>query len=253
MRRLLLISVLCSTVGSAQILLPIATGNNAVAANGTFIQKKSGNCYSATNCAASFNSLPAVGNLVVVGCGKSDYYTAGTLAAPTDNQSHTYTQFRLVQASSFGYPGSGLWATVVSTSSGTFTVTCSTGADSSQIKVIIAEYKWSGGSITLDAGNSAHDDNVYTGTTINCGNATTTNTADLLLAYFTGENSVVPTTQNFSAGSGFTLRENVDDTLTSAGLQDQKVSSTGSYTPTFSRAATNGATFTCVWEGVQVP
>lgn len=86
----------------------------------------------------SFDSLPTVGNLIVVIA--ATYLGNLGSSAVTDNQGHTYTQRGLIEANSGADNGDlSQYHTVVATSSGTFTITLNPDGSSADITWLIME------------------------------------------------------------------------------------------------------------------
>src|SRR5436190_5409787 len=95
---------------------------------------------------ASFGTLPTIGNLIVVAIGMEGQFATAT-SSVTDNQGHTYT--KAVGTTEPAAWVSSLWYTVVTASSGTFTITATNGSTGSA-KTAFGAGEFSGASGTVD-------------------------------------------------------------------------------------------------------
>lgn len=187
----------------------------------------------------SFASLPAINHVVIVGIALSGGGTTGNLDGKvTDNQGNFYARMS-VQPADGNNPGVvSLWCTVVTISSGTYTVTVASNA-SAQKGIMIFEYSATSCNPDKSAG-------VTTGTSpYGCGSITTKNPNDLLLAFLL----VVPLatgTVTFTAPVGFTIRQQFGTAASGLpmAIADQVVTAVNTYAPTFG-ASQNLASTQC--------
>lgn len=186
----------------------------------------------AGNPAVSFSATPTVGNLVVaaVAC-----YSASNcnVTSVTDNQANTYTVIAKNVAYFSTQATVSLYYTVVTASSGTFTVTANLTA-SSDSTLAVAEYSGVAQSSPVDISTTATGSSTAATATM-----TTTNANDLLIQVVgIGGSGAAPT-----AGSGFTMRQSSSGSLSeSIGLQDQVVTTAGSKTASMTTPDSGWAT-----------
>ena len=175
----------------------------------------------AGNPTASFSSTPTVGDLVVasVAC-----YAAANcnVSSFSDNQSNTYTMV----AKNIGYFSTqatvSLYYSIITTASGTFTVTANLTA-SEDSTLMIAEYSGIASASPVDISTTATGSSTLATATM-----TTTNANDLLVDVVgVGGSAATPT-----AGSGFTMRQSNGSNSELMGLEDKTVSVAGSQTAT---------------------
>lgn len=189
---------------------------------------------SATSVAASFGTLPVIGDVVVV-----PLLTIGSptfpIPAVTDNQSGLYS--RILVAGTSGNPNLTFWCSPVITSSGTFTVTATLPGALFQ-GILPLEY--SGASCNGDKVASA----VGATSPYSCGTITTSNANDIVFAFLgLSGGGGVPPAVTFTAPTGFTARASLVDNLTKiplASIADNIQAATGSFTPTYSVDVNSG-------------
>lgn len=192
---------------------------------------------SASPLSASFSSLPAINNVVMVGGVNFAGGAAGNLeGVVTDNQGNSYSRIT-------GFPLTGVtvsvatfWCAVVTASSGTFTVNISSDA-ATQKGIMILEYAHTSCNPDKSAGASGAT------SPYSCGSFTTNNPKDLLLALVVPA-SLATGTVTFTAPAGFTIRQSrgvVANGLPMA-VADNIVSALGTFTPTFSASQDHAGT-----------
>lgn len=180
----------------------------------TVVQSTGAYTESNTTQSVSFGSLPTVGNVVLWACGNENSSTAATVS---DNQSNSYS----VTASSeqFGISMAVGWA-LVSTSSGTFTVTCAANAFTSKIYLYIIEITGMNSSpvdvFAIATGGSGGGTSFGSGTT-----STRTQANDVLFGVFF-TNSLTS-----SAGAGYSGFTATTGTTYMIGFETQTVSAVG--------------------------
>jgi len=249
------------------------TSNAAYTISGpatTFVQQQycQGSLGVATlNC--SFGSTPTVGDTILV-IPAAQNQTSGaaiTFGTPTDNQ--TGNSYSSLVTQSLGFANFQLFGSIVSGSTGTFTVTATTNTSTgtSLFAVTMIEYA-NGPILTVDAASSVVNDGCQT-VTNGCAlgsvsGVTTTNAADLVLAIsaldsgngntclagnvaFGSTCASVSSTWNFRQPTASTSQSQWKEAV-----YDQIVSSTGTFnpylacTPSFNCPATPGAAGTSV-------
>lgn len=181
--------------------------------------------------AVTFGATPTVGNTIVLGvlscCGSG--FGAVTV---TDNQAGNGNVYsRTTTLMSTGGPNnlgesSGFCATV-GVASGTFTITAAPATSATAFITLFA-VEYSGGSCDPDQAASAH---TTSGSTYPCGSYTTTNANDLLVNIL---NVNEATDFTLSPSTGFTIQlSELSATGQGGGYSDQIVSSTASFSPSF--------------------
>lgn len=209
------------------MLLVLAVGCRAQ----TAVQSCTGVAFSNNTNACSFGSPPTVGNTIVVGVSGNNS-TGGC----TDNQSNTYTkQFTdagaLAKVEVFTAP--------VSTSSGTFTVTCGT-VGFTYYTMLATEFSGLNNASIFDSSASGAEN---TTSPFDCGTITTTNASDMLFSVL--ENSTGAST-TFGAGSGFAIATSVGIAASiESATQYKSLSSTISGSAITMTSNLNGATEIC--------
>lgn len=187
----------------------------------------------------SFASLPAINHVVIVGIAVANGSVTGNLdGTVTDNQGNSYARMSIQPANGNSNGVISLWCTVVTVSSGTYTVTVASNVGA-QKGIMILEYSATSCNPDKSAG-------VNTGTSpYGCGSITTKNPNDLLLAFLL----VAPLatgTVTFTAPAGFTIRQQFGTTTSGLpmAIADQVVAAVNTYTPTFG-ASQNLASTQC--------
>lgn len=214
MKRLLLLALLLlSTVPSfgAWVLVQSTGGGKVSAASSSF----------------SFGSTPTVGDIIIVYAQRVNNSSNG-VPFITDNQGNPYSVSNYFPTG--GGSQTALYCATATVASGTFTVTATPlGADF--ITMFIRDY--TGGSCNLDQVSSA---NSGATSPYSCGSITTLNANDLLV---TGILNNGGGTVTYTAPSGFgNLEQETNGSLFESGaVADEIVSSTGTFTPTWSVTA----------------
>lgn len=192
-----------------------------------FVQTTEAHSTGAGLLSASFGSLPAINNIVVVGVATAGGGVTGNLELKvSDNQGNAYSQFGAQPAFGISTGVVTLWCSPVLVSSGTFTVSAD-GNSVNQRGILMNEYSHANCNPDRSVG-AASGTSPYS-----CSSLTTKNAKDLLLTFL-----LVPAiagTVTFTAPASFTLRNSqptVANGLT-IGLADDIVSSIATYTPTF--------------------
>jgi hypothetical protein len=174
----------------------------------------------------SFTSLPAIGSRVYVAVAVWSN-ALGDNVAVSDNQGHTYTKRWGVDTSaSGGLNGYAFFDVVVSTSSGTFTVTADAGT-SADLTIIIGELS-TAGSFDLVV-----YDSVSTGAVTVSKNITTTQDNTEIIAVQTNDWGNNPA--DVAEGGGFTLDQEMTNNNTAAALYTayRQGATAGTYTPSW--------------------
>lgn len=177
----------------------------------------------ATTCTASFITLPKVGNLVVATCGEYVSGSAPTLTI-TDNQSNSYTPAPALFGANEAFVAN--YYTVVTTSSGTFTATCTSSTSVHTPVLSLVEIS---GFTILD--QTATSTPVFA-SSITSNSLTTTKASEVLVACMLYPAN---TPHIFTPGSGFTMVALTNGNLTENNTMNceyQIVSSTGTYSAT---------------------
>jgi len=190
---------------------------------------------SSATVSVSFAAQPTVGNRIIVTCGTGG--SANGFNLPTDNQGHTYTALMVPLFQGAAHVNVGIWGTTVATSSGTFTVTCNRPV-TEDVQIGIAEFLPKVSLTTDGTDQNEVDYPSFTGTTLTCGSITTANADDIILALAIGDLT------NIAPGGAY-----VQQILSAArigSLATLIVSSTGTYSPTFTRSDTTGTDYQCV-------
>lgn len=184
----------------------------------------------------AFPGNVVAGNLIVVAIGMETPVAGGPNPSVSDNNGggagNTYT-FELLQQASTSVVGALFWT--VAGASGACTVSVSVGSTQNVgVDVVIAEYT-AAGTPNIDV---SHGNHAITGTTIGTGNITTLVAADVLVAYaWDGSHDAHP----WSDTAGFTKEQETSNTDgASLSFWDKTVSSTGTYSDTFSGTITSG-------------
>jgi hypothetical protein len=202
-----------------------------------------------TSVSLSFMSTPTVGNVIVVGVGVANFGD-GRFPFLADNQAGggnvysgliSYTCTPLSGACINGSNAATFFCSVVAVSSGTFTIT-STTYNNNYPNLFIREY--SGGSCNPDKISAASGSTSPYG----CGSITTANANDLLVTQMT-MNSGVDITFTQPAGFG-NLQQQSSATGQPGAMADEIVSSTGTFSPTWTTSA-NGSPGVCTLAALQ--
>lgn len=223
----------CNGVTGGGVLTSVYTISGGI----SFIQAKAVDSASASTLSSSFTTLPVINHTILVAA--CNYTGSGALSI-SDNQSNSYSQLGL-DGPYAGYGQVSLWVANTTTSAGTFTVTIGSSV-SNQISSVIAEY--SGLTTTQDSTAGATHTN---GTTVTSGSVTTTHASDLIITVACGGNG-----GTYSAGASNTLRAS-DGTPVNVpiALQDQIVSSTGTFAPQIT--VTGGGNQNAITVAVKAP
>ena len=204
-----------------------------------FVQTAEAHQLTGAPLSASFVSLPKINNVVIVGAGFSGGTVVSSLDGKvTDNQGNSYSRVILQSPNGSAPGGVSFWCTVVTVSSGTYTVSADSNAGS-QKGLMIFEY----GSTSCNPDKTVGA--LSAASPYSCGSLTTKNTNDLLLTFL-----LVPVggASAFTAPSGFMIEQQqvtVLNGLTMA-IADKVVSATNTFTPTFA-ANTNVADSQCAF------
>lgn len=178
-----------------------------------FVQVTSITASSGTSLATTFGSSPVVGDAIVVAC---DFYANGNTVSASDNQGNSYTQVGTTERNASDSSQSlALFLATVTTSSGTFTVSCQSTASASG-QAVAAEYR-----THVMQSATAQNQGGASGTTATSGNMTTSASSSVVVL------AVSSYSGTFSSGSGYTLRAS-SSTL---GFEDANQSSSGTYNP----------------------
>lgn len=151
----------------------------------TLVQSKIGLGGGNQSIANSFTTLPAVGSVIVVAQTSGGANTTGDTC--TDNQGgvHTYTK-RVTQT------GISFWTTVVTASSGTFTIT-TFGNNSSANANCIMEWSGCDTSAVIDGTPGTATNSGFTNTSLSCSAGSASQVADtILLLHVTGSSGQTP-------------------------------------------------------------
>lgn len=216
-------------------------------------QSKISNSNGVTSLAVSFDSLPATSRRLVVFAGVWEQAEALTLTC-ADNQGHTYNEmWRLNPGGSTS--GYAAWDVVVSSSSGTFTITVSTDGTSADLCVCIVE-------LPMGSRDTFERDSGETAAALTISKGLTTTQAETELLGFMIPNWIANPANVTESGSFTLLREQTNNS-TAVGMyvSTRTVSSTGTYTCTWtwddasnhSGAASIGAWYGAVGGGSQPP
>lgn len=181
---------------------------------------------SPTSLSVSLSSLPAVGDILVIGP-VTDSNTADASVNVTDNQNAAYVRLNIQpnSAGSSAQRGS-LWCAAVVQSSGTYTITA-TVPTNTLIGIFALQYH--NGSCNPDKLTGANTNS----SPYSCGNFTTSNAKDILVTMLNIDGATAGPT--FTAPSGFTIQQQQTNTAAGipAAIADQITSATGSFTPTW--------------------
>jgi len=193
----------------------------------TFVQATGLDTESSSTSAKSFGSLPTVGNLIVAACSANSQNTTNIAPALTiaDNQGNTYLPTSEVRGRT------GVWMrmfyAIASTSSGTFTVTCTSNHSGSAVAITIAEY--SGMASTLD---TVYDQQAPAAANNSSTNSTRwsvlTNTANQVIIGMAFVEPDLGAIDGWTMGTGFTSRFTTASG-NSVAVEDKIVSSAGTY------------------------
>lgn len=181
--------------------------------------------------AVSFGSLPATANVVVAGMivGNASTGAIEQGNVVTDNQANNYVRLVQTPASSVGtVPRVSFWCTIVTASSGTFTVTGTINGNDTMGMFALEYAGTTCNPDKLTGGSPVSDTSPYS-----CGSFTTSNAHDLLLTFlFTNASTGTIT---FTAPTGFTIEKS--QTASASGrtgaIADEIVAATNTFTPTF--------------------
>jgi hypothetical protein len=187
--------------------------------------------------AKSYSSLPTVGSGLLI------WYTDAAAANPitdpsfADNQGagHVYLKAKAVNEANSGQMAAVWYLPKVLASSGTFTITATHGAASSNYSLInIGEVTTGGGGITLDQSASG---TITTGSPLTATTGTTTAAAEVVVSAMTVDGT--QSNQGIGTGLGGTqVMVEQNDTLHISGAGDYVVvSSTGAQTMSYAITA----------------
>jgi hypothetical protein len=218
MRKLLILALLAAPLWAA----PVA------------VQKKECHNTGATqSITCTFTSVVTAGNQIIVGTtGGGNWHTTGV----SDDCADSYSTDKVQMYGGTIDPEAAIYR-AVNVTGGTCTVTAtSSGSSGTYGVVLIIEYSG------LD--NSAATPDVVDGQyglatqTVLSGTLVTTNANDLLV--MVGNSNTVSNPAGYAAGSGYTLQLSQEDgnCCQTGGLEDQAVSSTGSYSPSMTITGT---------------
>lgn len=200
---------------------------------------------SATPLSASFGSLPAINDVVIVGGANFAGGAAGNLeGGVTDNQGNSYARLSAFPVNGVTVSVATFWCAVVTVSSGTFTVSLDTPAAPVQKGIQILEYSHASCNPDKSAGASGAT------SPYSCGSFTTKNPNDLLLALVIPAGGATGTV-TFTAPTGFTVRQSQGVVANGVpmAVADNIVSAVGTFTPTFG-ASQNLASTPCIFSAM---
>lgn len=226
----ILIGIFASFCGASYLIAP-ATPIFPSSSIPAFIQSKQATGNTVTSLAASFSSLPKVGNIVIAAVATNGINDQTQNVV--DNQGNSYSRLMLIPNNLTAATRGSLWCGVVKASSGTFTVTESTVTANSPL-LLLGEYK--NGTCGIDTSSSA----IGNTSPYSCGSITTRNANDLLIAFlefnFGGGGTVT-----YTPPTGFTARESQTNgaLIPGGSFADDIVSATGTFASTYGTSQNN--------------
>jgi hypothetical protein len=167
---------------------------------------------SASSLSYSFTANTLAGDLIVVGF---DFSASTTPVSVTDSQGNTFIQVGSLLTSPGGVDSEVYYAKNIRGGADTVTVTLS--ANSAWLELYLTEYTGVDQANPIDAQAGASG----SAGTVSSGNATTTNSGDVIYGYCVGDSAC-------TAGSGFSARSTLDNNL----IEDQTAGNPGSYAAT---------------------
>lgn len=227
---LAVLAVLLLAVGLPGSYIVGPTSHPITPSTGTpsFVQTAEAHTTGGGSLSVSFGSLPAISNVVIVGVALSASAAGSLQGTINDNQNNPYVRVNNFPINGAATAVTSFWCAVVTTSSGTFTVTLPNTTSATLRGIMIFEYA-----------NTSCNPDKSTGASgatspYSCGSITTINAKDLLLTAVAPTNGAAGTV-TFTPPAGFTIRNSFGTVASGLpfAVADDIVSVANTYSPTF--------------------
>lgn len=176
-----------------------------------------------TGFGVSFPTGATIGNTVVYAAG--GYLVSATSFVGSDNQTNTYVMDNSRTSTGDSSVYINIGHSDITATGSPFTVSSTPSPISGYPGIIAAEYSGLLGTLDVTSNGSG------SGTSVTCGSLTTTTANELIVA------SVENYTAGYTPGSGFTILGSAGTGGVSIAMEARIVSSTGTYSPTFTLAS----------------